>query len=78
MIAVLAGNYQQYLQWCRDNRMSPGRDAKFIQYRHDVQGMSFDERTRVGTWWTAPMMAQLAYEMTLVYMHREEKVWGNC
>lgn len=70
MIAVLAGNYRQFLLWCRDNRMQPDRDARHIRQRHHVQGMFFDERTRAGRWWEAPKEAQDAYFSLRFYMGR--------
>jgi hypothetical protein len=56
MIAVLAGTYHQFKNWCESNGHNPmtGRTARLIASRYDLQGMVFDDYVKIGTWQTLP------------------------
>lgn len=70
-IAVLAGNYGQFVVWCRENRMVPGREARYIYSRETSMGIEFEEFVRVGTWWTASNQARETFRQ-LGLTHRIE------
>lgn len=48
-VAVLAGNHQQYIQFCRERGLSPNCDAAYINRSEVMAGSRFSEYVWVGT-----------------------------
>lgn len=53
---VLAGNYDQYLTWLRENNVSH-RDAIYADSEQRLRGLEFSERdiVRTGWYWKSPV-----------------------
>ena len=68
-IAVLAGNYREFEQWCRENHMVPGQDAICIDGSERSRGFEFEEFVRVGTWMRADWCAAMVFKQ-LSMSHR--------
>lgn len=50
--AILAGTYQQFLNWCKENMVSPlSRDVFYIADRDSLLGLHDVEVIKYGTWY---------------------------
>ncbi len=49
--AVIAGNYHQFVSWCRDQGISPGRHDVLYATPERLRGRNDVEVLRVGTWY---------------------------
>jgi hypothetical protein len=50
--AVLAGTYRQFLDWCREHKVSPDSDLVFdVTSPSSLRGRSNVELVRIGTWY---------------------------
>ena len=46
---ILAGNYQQFMDWCRETKTNP-RECVYYDHPHKILGLSHFEQIKVGTW----------------------------
>jgi hypothetical protein len=53
MKIVIAGSYQQYKSWLRENDLIP-RDARYVSFPEQLRGLKDVEVVRTGTWWMNP------------------------
>ena len=56
MKIVIAGNYHQFNNWLRENKLSP-HEAIYADSEEKLLGMSFTESdvVRVGEYWRSPV-----------------------
>lgn len=50
MILVIAGNYQQFNHWRRENNISP-QDARYVSRPENLRGYEKPSLVKVGTWY---------------------------
>ncbi len=67
MICVLAANYVQYMEWCRETGLHPQREAYYCESRLRMMGLTFEEFTKVGQYWEASDEAKLAFAHAQAY-----------
>lgn len=53
-VFVLAGNHEEFLDWCVENRKLPTIDAVYLN--HVPRGLRDIQIVRVGTWWKSPVV----------------------
>lgn len=52
LLVVLAGNYREFLFWCRENERNPSdRNLKYVDQAYKLQGMSGFDHIIYGTFW---------------------------
>lgn len=52
-IMILAGNYQQYIHWCKDMGVSPrSRMVRYVYDVSDLRGRRNMIFVHIGTFWT--------------------------
>jgi len=52
--AVIAGNYQEYLDYLRENNLSL-KEARYASQSGDLLGFRETEIIRTGKWWLNPL-----------------------
>jgi len=51
---VIAGNYRQFTNYCRENRLQPNKDVRYVGRPEDTRGVRNVEIIKYGTWWENP------------------------
>jgi hypothetical protein len=68
MRAVIAGNYKQYVDWCREQEISPRTGDAFYATPESLRGRNEVRTVRTGTWQERDDLREI--EETLLVVNR--------
>ena len=54
MIFVIAGNMNEFLNWCHENNKCPRTEARYLHDEFQIRGYKNPKIIRYGTYWTNP------------------------